>query len=158
MALLADRELCLRHKWTISIRFCLGSVRSSCGKQTIAMNVYWVATFWPFNRTRFQSLNRVWKKIGDFITPENCALLLSKVVLRIARPKCPDDEVLWTRLRDCNTIRRVLAIHNFNILVVIWRFKELTQFRIAQLVVLPQKPFLVINSVHNARSRDEIAQ
>ena len=58
------------------------------------------------------------KKIGDFITPENCDFAL-KNGLRIARPKCPDDVVLWTRLRDCKTIRRVLAIHNINILVVI---------------------------------------
>ena len=29
------------------------------------------------------------KKIGDFITPGNCAILLSKMVF--TRPKCPDD-------------------------------------------------------------------
>ena len=60
------------------------------------------------------------KKTGDFITPESYA----KNDLRIARLKrpvtWPDDVVLrtCTRLRDCNTIRRVLAIHNINILVV----------------------------------------
>ena len=77
--------------------------------------------------------------------------------LRITRPKCPDDVGSWTRLRDCNTIRHALAIHNINILVVIWRFKESTQFRIAR-HVLPQKPFLVIYSVHNTTSQDEIEQ
>ena len=35
------------------------------------------------------------KKIGDFINPENCAILLSKMVFEYARPKCPDDVVLW---------------------------------------------------------------
>ena len=55
-------------------------------------------------------------KIGDFITPENCAILRSKMVFESA---APDDIVLWTRLRDCNTIRRVLVKHNMNILVVI---------------------------------------
>ena len=72
--------------------------------------------------------------------------------LQIARRRCPDDVLLWTRLRDCNTIRCVLAfvltIHN-NILVVIWRFRESIQFRIIRNVVLLQKPFLVIDSVHN---------
>ena len=43
---------------------------------------------------------------------------------RIARPKCPDDVVLWTRLPDCNTIRRLLAIHNINILVVILKIQR----------------------------------
>ena len=84
-----------------------------------------------------------------------CAL---KNGLRIARPKCPDDVVLWTRLRGCNTIRFVLALHNINILVVNYRFKEITQFRIARHVVLPQKPSLVIKSVHNTTSQDEIRQ
>ena len=37
------------------------------------------------------------KKVGDFITPENCAI---KNGLRIARPKCPDDVVLWTTLPE----------------------------------------------------------
>ena len=78
--------------------------------------------------------------------------------LRIARSKCLDDVVLWTRLWDCNTIRRVLPIHNINILVVIWRLKENTQFRIVRHVVLLQKPFLVINSVHNTTSQDDIEQ
>ena len=36
--------------------------------------------------------------------------------------------------------------------------REITQFRVAQHVVLPQKPFLVINFVHNTTSQDEIAQ
>ena len=36
------------------------------------------------------------------------------------------------------------------------RFKESTQFRIARHVVLPQKPFLVIKSVHNTTSQDGI--
>ena len=38
--------------------------------------------FWQFHilKTLFQSLTRDWKKLGDFITPENCAILLSKMV------------------------------------------------------------------------------
>ena len=48
-----------------------------------------------------------------------------------------------------------LAIHNINILVVIWRFKESTQFRITR-HVLPQKHILLINSVHNTMSQDKI--
>ena len=64
--------------------------------------------------------------------------------LQITRPKCPGDVVLWTRLRDCNTIRCALAIHNINILVVIWRFREITQCRIARHVDLPPKPFIII--------------
>ena len=44
--------------------------------------------------------------------------------LWIAQPKCPDDVVLWTRLQDCNTIRGVLAIHNIDILIVIWNIQS----------------------------------
>ena len=77
--------------------------------------------------------------------------------LRIAQLKCPDDIVLWTRLQDCNITRHVLATHKIDILIVIWRLREIIQFRIARHVVLPQKP-VVINSVHNSTSRDEIAQ
>ena len=78
--------------------------------------------------------------------------------LQIMRPKCPDDVLLWTRLRDCNTKRCVLAIHKNIILFVIWRFKESTQFRIARHVVLRKKPFVVINSVHNTTSQVDIEQ
>ena len=46
--------------------------------------------------------------------------------------------VLWTRLRDCNMIRR---IYNIDIIFVIWRFSESTQFRLALHVVSPQKLF-----------------
>ena len=56
------------------------------------------------------------KKIGDFKTPENFAL---KNGLQIAWPKCPGDVVLRKRLPDYNTIQRVLAVHNINILIVI---------------------------------------
>ena len=59
------------------------------------------------------------KNIGDFITPENCAILFSKMVFESRGQNVPDDVVLWTRLRDCNTIRRVLVKHHTNILVVI---------------------------------------
>ena len=112
--------------------------------------------FWKFNilKTLFLSFKKVWRfyntwKLCDFAR---------KSGLRIARPKCPNDVVLWARLRDCNTIRRLLAIHNINILVVSWGFKESTQFRIVRHVVLLQKPFLLINSVHNTTSQDEIEQ
>ena len=119
-----------------------------------------VSIFWKFKilKILFQSLNRVWKKKWRFYNTSKLCDFALKNGLRIARPKCPDDVVLWTRLRDCNPIRRVLAIHNINILVVSWRFKESSQFRIARHVVLPQKPFLVINSVHNTTSQDEIEQ
>ena len=52
---------------------------------------------------------RVWKNWRFYNTWKLCDFVL-KNGLRIARPKCPDDVVFWTRLRDCNTIRRVLAI------------------------------------------------
>ena len=114
--------------------------------------------FWKFNisKTLFQSLNRVWKKWWFCNTWKLCDFAL-KNGLRIARPKCPDDVVVSTSLRDCNTIRRLLAMHNINFLVVSWRFKESAQFRIAR-HVLPQKPFLLINSVHNTTSQEDIEQ
>ena len=70
--------------------------------------------------------------------------LKNGLFLRIAWPKCPNDVSLWTRLLD--------------IPVVIWRFREMTQFRIAEHVVFPEKPFFLINFVNKPTSRDEIAQ
>ena len=95
----------------------------------------------------------MFEKNWRFITPESCAILLSKIV---AQPKCPvtwpDDAVLCTRLRDCNTIRRILAVHNINILLVVWRIREVLNSE------SHQKPLLVISSVHNTTSQNEIAQ
>ena len=85
--------------------------------------------------------------------------------LWIVWPKCPvmwpDDVVLWTRLWICNTIWCVLAVHSINIpsisinIVVVYRSRDSTQFRLAQHVILPQKLSLVINSVNNTTSQDE---
>ena len=62
------------------------------------------------------------KKIGDFIRARKLCGVALKNGLRIARPKCPvtlpETVVLWTRGQDCDTIRRVLAIHNISLLYI----------------------------------------
>ena len=104
--------------------------------------------FWKFSiiKTLFELYN-AWK-LCDFSLKNGFPITQSKCLVW-----WPDDVLLWTRLRNCNTMQHVLAVHNINIYVVVWTFKESTQFRLAGHVVLPRKPFLVINSVHNTMSQ-----